>query len=102
MIAINLLLQERLIVPVLNVSSQDLPLKTDVCNVLHTLGVHVVDVPRLDEIDFRVLRESGLLSLILVDHHNLFDQELEDCLEEVIDHRPVSALLPNSCQVDYT
>jgi len=94
------LLQERLIIPVLNVRSEDLPLKTDVVNVLHTLGVQAADVPRLEEIDCKVLRDRGLLRLIIVDHHNLFDPELEDCLEEVIDHRPVSSLLPKSCQGD--
>lgn len=94
------LLQERLIIPVLNVRSEDLPLKTDVVNVLHTLGVQAADVPRLEEIDCKVLRDSGLLRLIIVDHHNLFDPDLEDCLEEVIDHRPVSSLLPKLCQGD--
>jgi len=94
------ILKERLIVPVLNVGADDLPLKTDVCNVLLTLGLHAADIPRLEEIDFRTLRQHGLLTLILVDHHNLFDPQLEDCLSEIVDHRPVSAMLPKSCQGD--
>jgi len=89
--------KEKIIVPVLNVSSEDLPLKTDVTKVLLTLGIQAFDIPRLDEIDFSSLRHLGLLSLVLVDHHNLFDPDLEDCIEEIIDHRPVSSLLPKSC-----
>jgi len=88
---------EKIIVPVLNVSWEDLPLKTDVTKVLLTLGIQAFDIPRLDEIDFSALRDLGLLSLVLVDHHNLFDPDLEDCLEEIIDHRPVSSLLPKTC-----
>ena len=45
--------------------------------VLPTLGIQAFDIPRLDEIDFSALRHLGLLSLVLVDHHNLFDPDLE-------------------------
>jgi len=51
--------KEKIIVPVLNVSSEDLPLKTDVTKVLLTLGIQAFDIPRLDEIDFSALRHLG-------------------------------------------
>ena len=41
------------------------------------MGIQAFEIPRLDEIDFSALRHLGLLSLVLVDHHNLFDPDLE-------------------------
>jgi len=96
------ILQENIIVPLLNVASQDLALKTEVVKcMLACGGLRAENVPCLEEIDFQALKKKGVdFKLVLVDHHNLFDDSLEDHLAEVIDHRPISSQLPASCRLE--
>jgi len=95
------ILGEKTIVPLLNVASDDVALKTEVVQCLLACGgLKAADVPCLEEIDFPAMKakENVDFRLILVDHHNLFDETLEDRLAEIIDHRPISDQLPASCR----
>ena len=84
------ILKERIIVPLLNVPEHDLALKTEVLFCLKQTKLAAADIPLLEEITFSSLKKLNLLSLVLVDHHVLFDESLQECLTEVIDHRPVT------------
>jgi len=85
-------------IPILNIPSEDVPLRTDV---KFCLGENLSKIPNRDDLD---LKKMSNMKLILVDHHVL--QKQDSCLQprivEIIDHRQLSALanFPSECKTN--
>ncbi|KAF5295475.1 hypothetical protein FQR65_LT10463 [Abscondita terminalis] len=78
------------IVPVLNILSKDLLLRTENCYVLNQLNIDRNLLIFRDTIDLEEILKRTSLKLSIVDHHVLRDQDkfLQQSVVEVFDHRP--------------
>ena len=73
------------VIPLMNINTQDFPLKTELVSVLAEEGIHQGNLFFRDTFDLFTIQH---LQLILVDHNVLTeeDQELSDNVVEIIDH----------------
>lgn len=78
------------VIPMLNITREELPLKTEVTYFLSKTGINTESLILRDTLDLQKLSLSGKLELILVDHHSLPppDNWMKSFVVEVIDHRP--------------
>ena len=74
---------------VLNIPSEDYRLRTEVTHCLSEQNIAFEKLTFRDQVDLHKLKETGQLSLTLVDHNILSgdDAVLEPKVTEVIDHR---------------
>lgn len=84
---------ENIVVPVLNVSQENFLLRTENCFVFKEAGLDLEHFVYRDQIDFKQLCEKCKLTVSLVDHHILTnnDKILEKYVTEIFDHRPVDS-----------
>ena len=78
-------LSPRQVIPVMNIPSQDFPLKTELEAALLEVGITSDDLVFRDQLDFDKIND---LKLILVDHNVLSDDDTKfsDKIVEIIDH----------------
>ncbi|KAK4877720.1 hypothetical protein RN001_010226 [Aquatica leii] len=79
-----------LVLPVLNILSVELLLRTENCFVLDELKIDKNSLIFRDTINLEEIQKHGLLKLSIVDHHVLRDKDkfLQSSVVEVFDHRP--------------
>lgn len=92
---------ETLAVPLLNIRQSDLVLRSDSVFLLRKIGLSPDLLLFRDQLDLRALRRAGRLRLTLVDHNILpsSDSDLEEAVEEVIDHHQLEREPSPSCPV---
>lgn len=80
--------KEELVLPVMNVTREDLLLKTEVRYLLEANGISLDLLICRDEVDIKELHKENKLRLILVDHNVLAPSDLgmEMSVIEIIDH----------------
>jgi len=85
----------RTVIPVLNIPSQDFPLKTELVAALQDVGVGGDHLVYRDDIDLKSIND---LQLILVDHNVLAGDDLkyQDKVVEIIDHHEIETELPSA------
>jgi len=88
-------LPTRTVIPVLNIPSQDFPLKTELVAALKDVGVDSEHLVFRDDI---VLESIKDLKLILVDHNVLSGDDIkyQDKVVEIIDHHDIETELPTA------
>lgn len=92
----------KLILPVLNVRSNDLRLRNEIVHFFKETNVLLSSLICRDDVDFKALYESGKLSITLVDHNQLSrnDKLYQTSVIEVIDHHQKETDYdPSRCQV---
>lgn len=92
---------ETLTVPLLNIRQSDLVLRSDNVFLLRQIDLSPDLLLFRDQLDLRALRRAGRLRLTLVDHNILpsSDSDLEEAVEEVIDHHQLEREPSPSCPV---
>ena len=85
----------RTVIPVLNIPSQDFPLKTELVAALQDVGVEGDHLVFREDIDLKSIND---LQLILVDHNVLAGDDLkyQDKVVEIIDHHEIETELPSA------
>ncbi|KAL1454373.1 hypothetical protein WDU94_010641, partial [Cyamophila willieti] len=83
---------EQRVVPVLNIPTKNLPIKTEVVHFLRENAVPLDCLVFRDSLPLEELCHSSKLKVTLVDHHVLANQDsfLKTCVVEILDHRPIS------------
>uniref|UniRef100_A0A1Y1KW22 DHHA2 domain-containing protein n=2 Tax=Photinus pyralis TaxID=7054 RepID=A0A1Y1KW22_PHOPY len=78
------------VLPVLNIPMKCFVSRTENCYVLKQFGITETDLLFRDSLDFEAIKNGGQLSVSIVDHHVLRDEDkfLEQSVIEVYDHRP--------------
>uniref|UniRef100_A0A1B6E685 DHHA2 domain-containing protein n=1 Tax=Clastoptera arizonana TaxID=38151 RepID=A0A1B6E685_9HEMI len=81
---------QTIIIPVINVRENDFKIKTEVIYFCEDCGIDSKNFIFRDQINLNNLKNSGVLELVLIDHHTLVadNEELRSTVTEVIDHRP--------------
>lgn len=85
-------------VPVINIPRRDFVLRTEAVYLFDRLGLDVTALQFIDEINLGALHRDGQLSLTLVDHNVLSQDQApyHDAVEAIIDHHDDSGLYPRA------
>uniref|UniRef100_A0A7S2TLT5 DHHA2 domain-containing protein n=1 Tax=Lotharella oceanica TaxID=641309 RepID=A0A7S2TLT5_9EUKA len=85
--------------PLINIPRQHFPLRGEAADAFSSAGVDVSLVPFEDEVDLKKLSDAKGLSVILVDHNKLADNQefLSPHVAGIIDHHKEEGLYDSTC-----
>jgi exopolyphosphatase len=85
-------------IPLINVPRADFKLRTEAVYLFREAGIDIGLLHFADEVDPGALKAAGRLKLTLIDHNKLasFQEQLADCVVEILDHHKDEGLFTSA------